>query len=71
MSTKQYDEALRLYWREQPGSGENVIFLSQDYDNLISDNRLAVNQGMVLGGDGFEDEIERLCNRRVRPSRMG
>jgi hypothetical protein len=39
------------------GSGEEVTFLSPDNDNLISDNRLVVNQGMVLAGDGFKDEI--------------
>ncbi|MCW8942349.1 MAG: transposase [Gammaproteobacteria bacterium] len=47
------------------------LFLAHVDDELIKDIRSAVNKGMALGSERFKDEIEGLCNRRVRPGKMG
>jgi len=45
---------------------------SSNVDNaLINDIRLAVNKGMAFGSERFKDEIEQLCDRRVRSAKMG
>jgi putative transposase len=48
-----------------------ALFRAHVDDELIKDIRLAVNKGLALGGERFKDEIEQLCNRRVRPAKMG
>jgi len=40
-------------------------------DKLVTDIRSAVNKGMAFGNDRFKDEIEALCERRVRSAKMG
>jgi len=40
-------------------------------DRELGEIRSAVNVGLVLGGDAFKDEIERVVARRVRPGRSG
>ena len=48
-----------------------LLRIFQADDELIKDIRMAVNKGLALGGERFKDEIERLHNRRVRPTKMG
>ena len=52
-------------------SAYRELFRAHVDKGLIQDIRLAVNKGFALGNDRFKDEIERLCNRRVRPGKMG
>ena len=38
---------------------------------LLTEVRLALNQGLVLGNERFKDEVESMLGKRMRPARVG
>jgi putative transposase len=47
------------------------LFRQQIDDRVISEIRASVSVGLVLGGDPFKDEIERIAARGARPGKCG
>jgi putative transposase len=47
------------------------LFKYQVDGELLDDVRNALNKGLALGGERFQDEVEALYGRRVKPAKMG
>lgn len=57
--------------RGERAAAYRVLFRSQMEPGLVDEIRVATNGNYVLGGTLFQDKVERMLKRRVRPGKAG